>query len=47
MAQIKENFLESKLNIHIVNSFDHQDFIVLSIDNKDGKKIMCRAEHAN
>ena len=49
MAQIKENFLKSEHNLHIVNSFDHQDFIVLDIEKKDKqiKKMMCRSEHAN
>ena len=49
MAQIKENFAKSEHNIHIVNSFDHQDFIELYVDRQDNKrkKVMCRAEHAN
>ena len=48
MSQIKENFRDSQHVLHIVNSFDQQDFIELNEFRRlDHKKVMCRSEHAN
>ena len=48
MSQIKENFRNSDHVIHVVNSFDQQDFIELSeFQRFDYKNVTCREEHAN